>query len=40
MSFFKRNKAEKSSEGDSPFLRARMEWLERMGVVAQQASTW
>lgn len=39
MSFFKKNKAE-SSEGDSPFLRAREEWLERMGVVAQQASTW
>lgn len=40
MSWLKKKKTEKTSEGESPFLRAREEWLERMGVVAQQASTW
>lgn len=27
-------------EGESPFLNARQEWLERMGESVQQASTW
>lgn len=38
MGLFKKNKTEPS--GENPFLRARTEWLERMGAVAQQASTW
>ena len=27
-------------EGESPFLKARNEWLSRMGDLAQQASSW